>query len=229
MAGHPHTTHAAPVGTAEDPSPVIELIDVTKMYRNGSIEVAALTDVSARIVDNEFVAIVGPSGSGKSTLMHILGCLDVPTSGVFRLMGHDVQSFDEDRLADVRNLFIGFVFQQFNLLGYLPAWRNVELPLVYGGVPPCAIAGSGPWRPWTRWAWPAGRTTAPVSCPGASSSGWPSPGRWSPRRLMILADEPTGNLDSTSSAGGARPVGPPPRRGPHDRPDHPRSSRWPAG
>ncbi len=115
---------------------VIELDDVSKIYRTGPIEVAALRNVSMRIDDNEFVAIVGPSGSGKSTLMHILGCLDVPTSGAFRLGGHDVGAFDENRLADVRNTFIGFVFQQFNLLAYLPAWRNVELPLVYARVRP---------------------------------------------------------------------------------------------
>ena len=120
----------------ERPPAVIELVDVSKIYATGSIEVAALRDVSLRIEENDFVAITGPSGSGKSTLMHILGCLDVPTTGVFRLAGHDAQSFDEDQLADVRNLFIGFVFQQFNLLAYLPAWRNVELPLMYSGVPP---------------------------------------------------------------------------------------------
>ena len=109
---------------------------MSKVYATGELEVAALRDVSLRIDENEFVAITGPSGSGKSTLMHILGCLDVPTTGVFRLAGHDVSQFDEDLLADVRNLFIGFVFQQFNLLAYMPAWRNVELPLVYSGVDP---------------------------------------------------------------------------------------------
>ena len=135
----------------EQPAGVIELIDVSKIYRTGPIDVAALRNVSMRIDDNEFVAIVGPSGSGKSTLMHILGCLDVPTSGVFRLGGHDVQAFDENHLADVRNSFIGFVFQQFNLLAYLPAWRNVELPLVYAGAATTGQAvgpqGAGDGRP----------------------------------------------------------------------------------
>ncbi len=98
-------------------TPVIELVDVRKVYATGPIEVDALRGVNARIDRNEYVAIIGPSGSGKSTLMHILGCLDVPTSGEYRLVGHDVKSLDEDRLSDVRNLFIGFVFQQFNLLG----------------------------------------------------------------------------------------------------------------
>jgi putative ABC transport system ATP-binding protein len=99
-----------------DTTTVIELDDVSKVYATGDIEVAALRGVSLRIDENEFVAIVGPSGSRKSTLMHILGCLDVPTSGTVRLAGHDVSSFDENRLADARNRFIGFVFQQFHLL-----------------------------------------------------------------------------------------------------------------
>ena len=117
-------------------SAVMDLDRVGKVYQLGEMEVVAVHDLSLTIDEGEFVAITGPSGSGKSTLMHILGCLDVPTSGVYRLAGHDVSSFDENLLADVRNLFIGFVFQQFNLLAYLEAWRNVELPLVYGGVPP---------------------------------------------------------------------------------------------
>src|SRR5512143_3372102 len=110
------------------------MVDVDKVYAAGSLEVAALRSVSIRIDRGEFVAIVGPSGSGKSTLMHIIGCLDVPTSGTYCLDGEDVSTLGEDRLAEIRNRQIGFVFQQFNLLASLSAWRNVELPLAYSGV-----------------------------------------------------------------------------------------------
>ena len=165
---------------------VIELIDVSKVYTTGSLEVTALSDVSLRIDDNEFVAVTGPSGSGKSTLMNILGCLDVPTTGVFRLAGHDVQSFDENQLAEVRNRFIGFVFQQFNLLAYLPAWRNVELPLVYTGVRPAERRR---------------RALEALDTVGLASRADHAIARALVTQPgMLLADEPTGNLDSTSSA-----------------------------
>jgi putative ABC transport system ATP-binding protein len=117
-------------------SNVIELTNITKMYdMGGAEEVHALQGVSVAIVKNEYVAIMGPSGSGKSTLMNIIGCLDTPTSGQYLFNGLNVSEMDDNELAKIRNKEIGFVFQTFNLLPRSDALHNVELPLIYGGLP----------------------------------------------------------------------------------------------
>lgn len=113
---------------------MIEISNITKLYKNENVEFLALKNVSFKINDGEFVAIMGPSGSGKSTLMHILGALDTPTSGRYLLDSQDVASLSEDELADIRKNKIGFVFQSFNLLPRASVIRNVYLPLVYSGV-----------------------------------------------------------------------------------------------
>ncbi len=114
---------------------MIECKNITKTYKNGMVETNVLKGASFTIKDSEFVAIIGPSGSGKSTLMHILGCLDIPTSGQYFIDGKDVSKLSEDELADIRKDKIGFVFQSFNLLPRTTVLRNVVLPLIYAGVP----------------------------------------------------------------------------------------------
>lgn len=113
---------------------LIDIQNLTKDYRLDSVEVAALRGIDLQIARNEFVAIMGPSGSGKSTLMNILGCLDTPSSGIYRFDNIDVTGLDDDSLSEIRNKHIGFIFQSFNLLPRMSALENVELPLMYAGI-----------------------------------------------------------------------------------------------
>ena len=113
--------------------PLIDLQEVTKIYQMGEQEVRALAGVSVTVYPNEYVAVMGPSGSGKSTMMNVIGCLDTPTSGIYLLNGEDVGHMTDDELAEIRNREIGFVFQTFNLLPRVNCLQNVELPLIYAG------------------------------------------------------------------------------------------------
>jgi putative ABC transport system ATP-binding protein len=175
---------------------MIECKNIAKIYRNGEVETHALKNVSFKINDGEFVAIIGPSGSGKSTLMHILGCLDTPSSGEYIFEGKDVSKLSDDELAELRRNEIGFVFQMFNLLPRATVLRNVMLPLIYAGVSlqereekaKKALTESA--FPQEFWYHISNQLSGGMQQRVAIARALVN----NPR--LILADEPTGNLDS---------------------------------
>ena len=180
-----------------DGAPLIDLAGIGKVYGTAKVRVEALKEIDLVIRDNEYIAIVGPSGSGKSTLMNILGFLDSPTAGTYRLRGEEVSGFDSDRLAEIRNRHIGFVFQNFHLLPQITAYENVEMPLLFKG---------------TKTRERRRRVEELFENVGLADRMHHKPTELSGGQMqrvaiaralacapdLILADEPTGNLDSTA-------------------------------
>ena len=177
---------------------LVEIRDICKIYNPGENEVKALDHVSLTIHENEFVAIIGQSGSGKSTLMNMLGCLDVPTSGSYYLHGQDVSHMSDDELSDVRNKEIGFIFQGFNLIAGLTALENVELPLIYRGVGKrerMRLADTA----LDKVGLAKRKTHKPSEMSGGQQQRVAIARAIAQAPPVILADEPTGNLDSGST------------------------------
>ena len=176
---------------------LIELEGLSKIYEVGTQKVRALSEINRTVAENEYIAIMGPSGSGKSTLMNIIGCLDTATEGSYRLKGQEVGSLDDDELAEIRSAEIGFVFQTFNLLPRMTAFQNVELPLIYGR----AARKVRTDRVWETIDAVGLRDRAhhrPSELSGGQRQRVALARALINQPSILLADEPTGNLDSTT-------------------------------
>lgn len=176
---------------------MIDMREIKKIYSTGRIEVEALRGVDLVIGANEFVSIMGPSGSGKSTLMNLMGCLDTPTSGEYHLDGQKVESLGPNDLAEIRNKKVGFVFQNFNLLPYATAFENVEMPLIFGGVPTRKRKDRA-MELLSRVGLGDRADHKPTELSGGEMQRVAIARALANQPRLILADEPTGNLDSAS-------------------------------
>jgi putative ABC transport system ATP-binding protein len=178
---------------------MIDLSNITKTYRMGEVDITVLSQVSLTVQRGELIAIMGPSGSGKSTLMNIIGCLDRPTSGVYHFENREISTLSDDELASVRNVKIGFVFQTFNLLPRFSALKNVEVPLIYSGVP--ARLRNERAKPLLEQVGLADRMNhKPPELSGGQQQRVAIARALVNNPSLLLADEPTGNLDSRSGA-----------------------------
>jgi putative ABC transport system ATP-binding protein len=178
---------------------MIDMKEIRKIYSTGRIEVEALRGVDLVVGANEFVSIMGPSGSGKSTLMNLMGCLDTPSSGEYYLDGEKVESLGPNELAEIRNKKVGFVFQNFNLLPYATAFENVEMPLIFGGVATRKRKNRA-MELLTRVGLGDRADHKPTELSGGEMQRVAIARALVNQPRLILADEPTGNLDSASGA-----------------------------